>query len=308
MKDLVYSYDKDLYSRSFLNCYQRQSLVMLGERVPDVHLLFAGCLLSTDDILEQVVRLNRPRYDFVSGLFDPGALARIGITRQDVPVDTYAEAKPLLLERIRETGYALLVIDVFYLPHCPEYRERHIVHSITLREYADGQWSIIDDNPASLLCEYTYPEQVIADAYDNNELRRVRSFSVTEYDARGAARGTAGEFSELVQKYQDGGMLLSGVDEILACPWIAPERAITLLYDAFAVYLGSRTCLREYLRRESGDSETDALLGRILEQATNVQNQLLLGKVTGFVDAARTKSACLGLQDAEEDLMDRLRR
>jgi hypothetical protein len=308
VKDLIYRYDRDLYNRSFLNCYQRQSLVMLGERVTDLHLLFYNCLISTDDILEQVIRLNRPKYDAESRLFEPDALARIGITRQEMPVDTYADAKPVLVDSVCEAGYALLVIDVFYLPHCPEYRAEHVVHTIILKGYAHGEWSIVDDNPASLLCEYTYPEHVIAAAYDNNQLRRVRSFSIGEYDAEEAGRAAGTAFSELVQKYEDGGALLSSVDEVLACPWIAPERAVTLLHNAFSFYQGSRTCLLEYLRRGLGDPEIERIVGRIVQQGTAVQNQLLVGKVTGFVDATSVKSTCLDLKDAEQELVHRLRR
>ncbi len=309
MREVIYPYDRGLYNRSFLNCYQRQSMVMLAERVPEVHQLFYPCLISTDDMVEQIIRLQRPRYDFESRFFEPADLARIGVVSQDVPVDSYAEARPLLLETVAEQGYALLVVDVFYLPHCPEYRVKHVVHAITLREFDAGarEWSIIDDNRASVLCTYRYPEEVVAASYDNNERRRVRYFCSTGFDPDEVAGGTGRAFSELLRGYRDTRRLLSSVDDVIGCPWVAPGRMISLLHDAFSIYQGSRLCLREYASRAVGDGCVDAVLGRIVERAVAVQKQLLVGTVTGSVDPSWMRSACLQLASDEDELLHRLR-
>jgi hypothetical protein len=305
MRDVVYDYDKDLYNRSFLNCYQRQSVVMLAERVPNVHYLFHRCLISTDQILDQIIRRQRPRYSFESRFFDPADLERIGVVREDVPVDSYAAARPLLLDVVDREEYALLVIDVFYLPHCPEYRQQHVIHTIVLREYdaTARQWSIIDDNPASLLCEYTYPEEVIAASYDNNELRNVRYFTASASGSDEAAAHIRAAFSEMVRAHRDSYTLFRGIRDILACPWIAPDRMISLLRHAFLVYQGSRTCLREYVRQAAGDPSAAASLGDIVARAGEVQNVLLLATVTGTVDAEWMTSACRDLEKAEDGLL-----
>src|SRR5258708_7495621 len=136
---------------------------MLAERTPAVHDLFFRCLISTDRILEQVVQEQCPKYNFTCELMAPADLAKIRVSGQDMAVDDFAEARPLLLETVAREGFVILVIDVFYLPHCPEYRIKHIVHTIILTGYDrdSHEWSIIDDNPVSVLCNYTYREEVI---------------------------------------------------------------------------------------------------------------------------------------------------
>ncbi|WP_116210656.1 hypothetical protein [Streptomyces olivoreticuli] len=307
--DVTYPYDRELYSRLFLNCSQRQSLVMLAEREPLAYQLLHRCMVSTDEILRQIVREQRPKYSFESGLLHRDDLANIGIVAEEAAFDTYAEARGLLLDVVAQEGYAILVGDVFYWPHCPEYTNQHLMHTIVLKGYDEdtARWSLIDDNPASLLCAYTYPEEVIAAGFDNNELRRVRYFTTKDFDASQAAAASRGAFAGQLDRYEDGLTLFSGVGELIACPWIAPERVVFLLHDAFSLYQGSRAGLLEYVRRTLDDARAEELLTSIVRQSADVRNQLLLGKVTGSLDADRTAAACLVLKEAEEELLPRLR-
>ncbi|GAA3753354.1 hypothetical protein [Salinactinospora qingdaonensis] len=308
MTEMVYPYDRELYNRLFLNCYQRQSMVALAERVPSVYQLFHRCLVSTDDILDQIIKRQRPKYDFESDFFAPEDLARIGLVAEDVPVDTYAEARSLVLDTVHREGYVVLVIDVFYLPHCPEYRNEHLVHTVTLRDYDAGEWSLVDDNPASVLCWYRYPEEVVAASFDNNQRRRVRYFTTKDFDAQQAHHETAMAFATLLDTHHDSYTLLSEIGDILTCPWIATETAISLLHDAFSIYQGARSCLLEYVRHALGAPDTHAGIGRIVERAGDVRNHLLLGKVTGMVDSGYMASACHELKGAEEEALSLLRR
>ncbi|UBU11409.1 hypothetical protein [Nonomuraea gerenzanensis] len=307
MRDDVYGYDQQLYDRSFLNCYQRQAMVMLAERVPDLPLVFAGCLVTCDDIADQVIRVGRPKYDFQSDLLDPAALARVGIAREYLPFDTYAQARDLIVDTARDTGYVILFVDVYYLPHTPEYRTDHVVHTITLTSYADGQWSILDDNRASVLCRYTYSEDVIAAAYDNGKLRHVSWFPTGPYDERAALAGSAAGFAEVLRAHDDTYTLLDGVADLLATPWIAPARTIALLYDAFSVYEGSRACLRAFAARQPAFADAEPALADLVGRCRDIRNQLMIGKALGQVDAARVAAACADLRAAEEDTLKRLR-
>ncbi|MCK7624975.1 hypothetical protein MUU72_17990 [Streptomyces sp. RS10V-4] len=309
MQDAIYPYDRELYSRLFLNCSQRQSSVMLAERTPHLHHLFHRGLVSTDAVLDQVIRQQRPKFDFESGYLAAEDLARIGFVRQESSFETYAEARPLLLETVRRDGYAIMVGDVYYWPHCPEYRSKHLTHTLTLRaHHADtGEWSVIDDNPASLLCTYRYPEDVIAAGFDHGELRRVRHFTSQPYDVAEAERGTRESFSALLAGHRDSHRLFEDLPDLLASPWIAPERAIAALHDAFALYQGSRILLRAYLAPTAADPEAAALAGRAAGQAAAVQNQLLLGRVTGTVDATGLHSAAREVKETEQKLVDLLR-
>ncbi|MGW2280782.1 hypothetical protein [Streptomyces sp. NPDC001770] len=309
MKDIPHPYDTALYSRLFLNCYQRQSLVMLAERGRPVHqLLFRG-LVSTDEILRQVIREQRPKYGFESGIAGPDDLALIGVVKEEAAFDSYADARALLLDIVAQEGFAILVGDVFYWPHCPEYRTKHLVHTIVLTGYDSGAgaWRILDDNPASLLCSYTYPEDVIAASFDNNELRRVRYFTTKDLDPARAGQGTREAFAALLAEYRDSHALLSGVEDLISSRWIAPERVYASLHAAFSLYQGSRIALREYLRHASGDTVLDELLDRIVQGGADGMNHMLLAQVTGALDVRWTAEACLRLQRAEEELLSRLR-
>ena len=309
MADDVYAYDTVLYDRSFLNCYQRQAMVMLAERVPDLPQLFGPCLVSTDAVLKQVLRIGRPKYDFQSGLLAPGNLARLGIRRVYVPFATYAEARPALLRAVAQGGCAIPFIDVFYLPHTPEHRTDHVVHTVALTDHdpAAGEWSVLDDNRASVLCRYRYPEQVIADAYDNGRMRHVSWFTTAGYDPDEAARGAAAAFGELLDTFTDTHELLTGVGDLLSTPWISTPRVLALLYDAFALHEGSRTCLREFVVRQPDYAATAPALADIAARCKDLRNQLIIGKAIGRVDAARVSAACAELRTAEEGVLASLR-
>ena len=311
MKDDVYPYDVQLYDRSYLNCYQRQGIVMLAEQVPDLPLFFYNCLVSSDSMLDHVVRDQIPKYAFQDGQFwDPDALARIGVTRQYLPFNTYAEAKQTILDAVADVGYAIPHIDVFYLPHCPEYYNQHVLHTITLTGYdADsGRWSLLDDNRASVLCRYSYPEAVIAAAFDNGVLRHVSWFPTGEYDAEEAGQGAAIAFAKNLENYQDSYVLLTGIGEIIDSPWVSPKRIMTLLYDVFSLYDGSRACFHEFVSSQPELSDAGSIVRDIVQRCRGIRNQLMIGKATGRVDKPRLRAACLDLKGAEEALVDRLRR
>ncbi|TYB69190.1 hypothetical protein FXF51_08090 [Nonomuraea sp. PA05] len=307
MKDDVYGYDQQLYDRSFLNCYQRQAMVMLAERVPDLPLAFSPCLVAGDDIADQVIRIGRPKYDFQSALLDPANLARVGVAREYLPFDTYAQARDLIIETVRRAGYVILFVDVYYLPHTPEYRVDHVVHTITLTSFADGRWSILDDNRASVLCRYAYPEDVIAAAYDNGKLRHVSWFPAGPYDVHAAVTGSAAAFTEVLRDHDDTYALLDGVADLLATPWIAPARTIALLYDAFSVYEGSRACLRAFAARQPAYADAEPALADLVARCRDIRNQLMIGKALGQVDAVRVAAACADLRAAEEGTLKLLR-
>jgi hypothetical protein len=309
MADNFYPYDRELYSRWFLDCYQRQSIVMLAERNPHVGKLLHRCLVSTDEIVDQVIRRQIPKYDFASQIFDAGDLLSMGLVREDIPVESYAEARDQIMYAIGAHGYAIIMIDVFYLPHTPEFRRQHIVHSITLKEYdaQTGEWSLIDDNPASVLCWYRYPEQTIAASLDNNTRRRVRYYSTVDFDAAAPAAHAGAAFARRLDDFRDSHQLFSEIVDLVSCPWLAPEKVIAFLHDAFSLHLGSRICLAEYVRSAIGDTPAAATIRAIVEHGTEVQNMLLLGKVTGSVDADWMKSTCAELRSAEERLLGELR-
>jgi hypothetical protein len=144
VKDIPYPYGRTLYSRLFLNCYERESLVMLAERGRPVHQLLIRCLVSTDEILRQVIREQRPEYDFESGIFDPDDLARIGIVKEDTEFDSYADARGLRPD-MTEFQTAVLLADIALI-----IAVARIAGRIARRL---GPPSVIGDIAVGVLCE-----------------------------------------------------------------------------------------------------------------------------------------------------------
>lgn len=308
MADDVYPYDAELLDRSFLNCYQRQAMVMLAEQVPDLPELFYNTLVSTDTVLEQVIRQGVPKYDLQTDLLAPDALARLGIAREYRPFDRYEAARPTLLEAVHEVGHVIPFIDVFYLPHCPEYLVEHVVHTITLVDHdpATGTWGVLDDNRASVLCRYRYPEDVVAAAYDNGKMRHVSWFPSGAYDAEDASRDAGRAFVEVVARFEDSRRLLSHVDEILTDPWMSTSRSIALLYDVFAALGGSRACLGAFTARHPAFHSADPQLAGLVAGYRDVRNHLMIGRATGRVDVPRVRETCAAIRTREEGLLGAL--
>ena len=205
-------------------------------------------------------------------------------------------------------GYAVPHIDVFYLPHCPEYYNQHVLHTITLTGYDpdSGQWSLLDDNRASVLCRYSYPEDVIAAAFDNGVLRHVSWFATGRYDAEEADQGAAMAFAKNLENYQDSYALLAGIGALVTAPWFAPKRIMTLLYDVFSLYEGSRACFYEFISTQPGYSDAGPMVADSVQRCREIRNQLMIGKATGRVDKLRLEAACLDLKSSEEVLVGRL--
>ena len=184
------------------------------------------------------------------------------------------------------------------------------LHTITLTGYDpdSGQWSLLDDNRASVLCRYSYPEDVIAAAFDNGVLRHVSWFATRKYDTEEAGPGAAMAFAKNLENYQDSYALLTGIEEIVTSPWVSPKRIMTLLYDVFSLYDGSRACFHEFISRQPGYSDAGSMVRDTVQRCRDIRNQLMIGKATGRVDKLRLQAACLDLKGKEEALVDRLRR
>jgi hypothetical protein len=140
------------------------------------------------------------------------------------------------------------------------------------------------------------PEQVIAASYDNNALRRVRSFSIQEFDATASAEWFRREFLALVAKHDDSYALFSQIGDILTCTWRTRQKTFAQLHDAFAIYQGSRVCLLEYVVQSFADPALEAALRTAVQLAGQLLNLLLLARITGSVEVKLAAAICAGLR------------
>lgn len=188
-----------------------------------------------------------PKYDFAFDGLTNDDFAMSGVERVSHFPDTFKSAEPLIHERLASDGFVLLAGDVFYLAHCPEYRNTHLFHLVIVTGYdADtGCWSIIDDNPASVLCHYSYPTSDLAAFYDNNsvrELRTYRSIDAPTYDA------VITRFRATQMDHTDSLALFLDLKDILASPWHDIGTVGRHLGEAMSIFAGSRLCLGAFLR------------------------------------------------------------
>ena len=281
--DSIYAYNIELYSRNFLNCAQRHSVVMLRERGVAVDYLFHNSLVSSDEVLEQIVRNLTPKYDFASACLSDDDFRRVGVARECFRVDHYADAQSDILACVERDGFALLAGDVFYFQHCPEYRNRHLFHLVALRGFDDqqSQWTLVDDNPASVLSWYQYPQAQVADFYNNNSVREYRSYRQQPMELaeiRGNSR-LAGQ--RYLAGYNDSGVLLTQLRDIINAPWQSTTLQYGRLHDAFAVMTGSRRCYAAFLALMQPDHASVSLASSCAQLAGRLRNSFVQARLTG---------------------------
>ena len=305
MRDAVYDYDQALYGRSFLNCFERQCLVMLAAHEPKrSHWLLRRAFISSDAILAQIIQEQRPRYDFDSGLLSPDDLSLIGLTLVEAKADTYEEALPLIRDVVAERGYAFPRVDMFGLPNAEAFRCRHVSHSLIVTSYREDarSWNVIDDNPAGVLCEAAYPEGVLRQAYDVNAVRGVRYLTplANPEPETAAAETVRIRFRSELSSFHDSRTLFTDLSAILATPWLSVNRAYELLHDAFAIHQGARIAFRSFLTREWDVDTSD--LDEIVERSTELRNTFLIAQVRGSLDVAAVAARGAALADVESRL------
>nr|WP_234015072.1 hypothetical protein [Cronobacter dublinensis] len=144
MTDVLYPHDAQLYDRRFMNCAERHAVVFLKERRAQTDLLFYRALVSSDEIFRQIIQQKKPKYNFVNGCFNEPDLNALGIYPHELRGDGFAQIKPDVDALIRQYGFVLISGSVFYFPHCPEYRQKHLHHLVVLNgvDEAHGRYQV----------------------------------------------------------------------------------------------------------------------------------------------------------------------
>jgi len=279
----IYAYDIELYSRNFLNCAQRHSIVMLRERGVAVDYLFHNSLVSSDQVLAQIVQNLTPKYDFATACLSDDDFIRVGVTRECFLVDDYADAENALRHCVERDGFVLLAGDVFYFPHCPEYRTRHLFHLVALRGFDEqqGQWTMVDDNPASVLCWYRYPQAQVANFYNNNSVREYRTYQQHPMDLAEIRDNSRLAGQRYLAEYNDSAVLLTQLRDIINAPWQSTTLQYGRLHDAFAVLTGSRRCFAAFLALIQPDHASVLLANTSAELTGRLRNSFVQARLTG---------------------------
>lgn len=307
--DPVYPYDITLYSRNFLNCVQRHSIVMLKDLGAPVDWLFYSCNVPTDRMLDQVIRKRIPKFDFsFDGLGDDD-FRMIGVERTVQPCDTFSEARQDLLDLIARNGFAIIAGDVFYFPHCPEYRKIHLYHWVILRSFDEdtGSWTIVDDNPASVLCTYVWPESYVRDFYDNGPYRQFLRLSYTPVDETAVAGTAVSHYLDQRKgRDPDSLTLLKDIRVLLDSPWFSTIRLIDMLSDVFSIYAGSRRCFARFVEIADHPPETANMVLKIARTATRIRDSLILARTSQDLSADKIATLAEDITQQELLLQDHL--
>ncbi|SNR74445.1 BtrH N-terminal domain-containing protein [Puniceibacterium sediminis] len=300
MTEKLHSYDMALFSRSFLNCAQRHSIVMLAERRVRVAELFATCHVSSDVILDQCIRKRIPKYDFdFDGLTDAD-FQMAGVDRKSQFPDNFATARDTVLERIAADGFVLLAGDVFYLEHCPEFRNAHLFHLIIVTGY-DAQtdtWAIIDDNPASVLCHYSYKTPDLAAFYNNNSVREFRTYAALATQDTAAALH---RFRAHQKGRTDSLVLLTGIHDLLASPWNDPGVLFGHLGQAMSILAGSRRCFGAFLRDVAHQPDLANMADALSDRAFKLRELITFAGLGKMPPSRRIPARAAELAAAEAD-------
>ncbi|GAD89992.1 hypothetical protein VHA01S_031_00050 [Vibrio halioticoli NBRC 102217] len=305
MSERVYDYDQSLFSRNYLNCAQRHSVVMLKRFGVSVEWLFYNSLVSTDSILEQLVIQGTPKYDFASACLADSDFIQVGVERKSHFNDSFAAIKQDLLKCIERDGFVLLAGDVYYYPHCPEYRNEHLFHLVILTGYDESRdtWQMIDDNPASVLCEYEYSSDEVAAFYENSDVREYRSYQRVSAHQQVSAEYFLNGYDRYFSACNDSYRLLTNIEEIIENPWLSKELSLHKLQNAFSVMIGSRTCFASYILQQYGQSEAYHLATSASVSAEKVRGMLLRSKITGKLNLASLNTRCMELVELEKALI-----
>lgn len=307
--ETIYPYDLELYDRRFLNCGQRHAMVFLEKMGVPVNLLFYSALPSSDQVLQQMVVEKKPKFAFACRFYAPEDLAAIGVHEHVLEQDRFAELQSVIEQRLSTEGFVLLSGDVFYFPHCPEYRNAHLPHIVVLRgRNPDGSWEVVDDNAASVLCEYTYPHAMVRDFCENNSERKLRYYDVERTVSFTTASQTIQpRFAQFIAQYQDSYWFYDQIETLLDNPLDAPPLKLKALHDAFTLLSGSRRCFAKYLEESGAPALALDKAHTFAEAAFVLKSIMVKAQLTGKLNAAGVIERCAGLKQLELDLLSALR-
>lgn len=304
LKGKPVEYDRELYDRQFMSCLFRHAVVWLGRMGRPVDLLFYNALASSDTVMQQIVVERLPKFAFRCESFSEADFALIGAKEKSVLADRFSDIRPLIVEQIEQGQAALLEGDVFYFPHCPEYRNRHAQHVIVMdRMLSDGRWHIVDDDHASLLCEYEYAEDRVAGFFENSVNRKLRVYELDRSLTLGDASASIDRrFTAFIDGHRDSFVFYDALGEILDSPYDSPMNKFRVLHDCFSVLAGSRKCFAQYLRTTNVEASLVTQAVRCSNEASILKSVMARATMTGALKFDSLAERARSLKQLEREL------
>lgn len=305
----IYPYDAAFYDRKFMNCGQRQAIVLLEKKKVPVNLLFYNSFSSSDSILRQIIVEKKQKYAFASDFYSPKDLKTIGVWIETINADSFDRIVPTLDEHIRREGFALISGDVFYFPHCPEYKARHTSHIAVLQgKDRDDDWKVIDDNPASILCEYIYYFHTVRQFFENNVARKAKFIHTSAEATREAAmREIERDFQAAMRNWRDSYLLYDEIDDVIRNPFDSAEIKMRTLHDSFTLLSGSRSCFRKFLEEIGIEGAAVGKSQEFADIAFSLKSLAVKWQITGKMNIDGVMKYCKSLKQLDIEIRENLR-
>ncbi|MCM2442311.1 hypothetical protein HGO34_21595 [Agrobacterium vitis] len=303
MSNNLFSYDTEIYNRNFLNCAQRQSIVMLKRDGVPVDWLFYTTQVSTDRIRDFSLIEQKPKFDFeYDGLTDDDFKV-IGVDRKNHYLDSFVEAKPQLLDVIARDGFVLMSCNLIHVPHRPEYyNKRDVLHFQTLTGYnpLEAIWDAVDDNSAAILAYFTFDEAFLEKIYNASLLKGYRSFAITRRSPADIGDDVEVLFQGHRKNRCDSLHLLQDIEGYIVAE---PDR-LKMLAEAFSLLSGSRICFAQFLRLADVASVWIDLAVEIGREAARIRDAFTMWQVGGKVSVEKIRQRARAIADLEARLSE----
>jgi hypothetical protein len=277
-----FEYDKQVYNRNFLNCAQRQSIVVLKDKGYPVDLLFYNAQVETDLFREHSLVKDIPRFDFLyNGLRDED-FRHIGILRTETKCDTFLDAKPSLLDKIRQDSFVLMSCNLLYVPHRPEYfGKSSVLHFNVLTGYDEKTdiWQAIDDHASGVLMRFEFPGTFLETIYNGGLDKCFRSFQQIEAPQSVDTDKFETLFIESRKTRSDSFKFVDDLESLTN-----GDSRLTRLANVFALIYGSRLCFAQFLQQRKDSDKAHALALEISQKAGRLRDLLTISAAAGRVN------------------------
>ncbi|WP_434675435.1 hypothetical protein [Pseudomonas sp. D3-10] len=308
MQEQQFPYDVHLYDRRFLNCFQRHAVVFMKRLGIEVDWLFYNALPTVGDLFQQMVVENKPKYALQSRYFAEDDLALLGVRFHEQKAKCLDDLLPIIHGQIQAHGCAFLSGDVYYFAHCPEYRSTHAQHVVVLRQAnADGSWEVVDDNAASVLCEYRYPHEVIEQFFQNEGSRRMFCLEWTPVQSPDVEISFRQRHQAFLDDFNTDPWFYGHLEQLLDNPLASNTTKFRALHDVFTLLAGSRNCFARYLEMTGAPVAAMERVGLFVQEASVLKGLMAMAQITGKVRRRDLIERCAALAGLEADYLRELR-
>lgn len=307
-RPLPFVYDHLMYDRQFMSCLYRHAVVWLERLGRPVRFLFYNALPSSDLVLEQMLVERRPKFAFRCDTFSESDFESIGAKESTMMAESFADIRPQVLQRVQAGQFVLVEGNVYYLPHCPEYRKANNQHVVVVRGIAvDGRWQIADDDQTSIVRGYVYEEGYLARFFDHSVNRKLRCYDIDEKMSVADAQAIIEpKFEAYVTSRRDSGKFFEVIGDFLHSPFDTQESKYQLLHDAFAILSGSRQCFAAYLEARGSRATLTEAAVTCAKTANTLKMIMARAKLCGSLNASDLLNRVLQLRQHEVFLNQRL--